>query len=102
MNHSPGTLIVASSWTRPPLYQAGSLGARCAMRPPVATGIASAKIPFGPSIAFMMSCIGRCHSAFDQSTSGCCGARSKYFDAFTRSSRDMFAGNIGRSWFCSP
>ena len=59
-----------SSCHRPPLYQAGSFGARWIIRPPVATGIASAKMPRGPSTFLMMSCTGRCQSAFDQSTGG--------------------------------
>ena len=43
-------------------------------------------MPRGPSTALMMSCTGRCHSAFDQSTGGRCCARSNDFDARIRSS----------------
>ena len=41
-----------------------------------------------------MSWTGRCHSAFDQSTGGCCCERSKDFDARIRSSCDVSRGNI--------
>src|SRR6266516_2515370 len=51
------------------------------MRPPVSTGIASAKMPRGASTAFRMSCTGRCQSASDQSTGGRCCARSNDFAA---------------------
>src|SRR5688572_30801611 len=69
---SPGMSIAWLSCHRPPLYQAGSFGARWIIRPPVATGIASAKMPRGTSTAFMTSCTGRCHSAVDQSIGGFC------------------------------
>ena len=59
---------------------------RWIIAPPVSTGIASAKMPRGPSTFLMMSCVGRCHSAFDQSTGGRCCARSNDFDARIRSS----------------
>ena len=94
--------MVMSSWNRPPLYQAGSLGVRSIMAPPVATGILSAKMPRGPFTARRMSRSGRCHSAFDQSTGGIRGARSKSRDASIRSSCDVSRGNMGRTWFCSP
>ena len=68
-------------------YQAGSFGVRCdhlaAGRRPASR---SAKMPCGPSTFLMMSCTGRCHSAFDQSTGGRCCARSNDFDARIRSS----------------
>jgi hypothetical protein len=102
MNHKPGMSIFASSWTRPPLYQAGSFGARSTMRPPVGTGIRSAKMPRGPSAAFRMSCTGRCHSAFDHSIGGMRGARSNSFEACTRSACGVSGGKVGRTWFCSP
>ena len=38
------------------------------MRPPVVPGIASAKIPWGASTAFRMSCTGRCQSALSHWT----------------------------------
>ncbi len=41
-------------------------------------------MPRGPSTFLMMSCTGRCHSAFDQSTGGRCCARSNDFDARIR------------------
>ena len=44
---------------RPPRYHAGSFGARWIIAPPVSTGIASAKMPCGPSTLLMMSCIGQ-------------------------------------------
>src|SRR5262252_2463922 len=97
MNQKPGTLIFMLSWNRPPLYQAGSLGARLIIAPPVETGISSAKIPFGPSTAFRMSISGRCRSACDQSTGGGCWARSKDFEARIRSSCEASGGNIGRT-----
>ena len=102
MNQNPGTLIVLSSCQSPPRYQAGSFGVRLIIAPPVATSMRSAKIPCGPSTALMMSISGRCQSAFDQSTGGNCCARSNDFDARIKSSWDVFGGNIGRAWFCSP
>src|SRR5678816_4677087 len=69
MNHRPGMLIGMLSCHSPPRYQAGSLGARLIIAPPVATGIESAKMPRGPSTALMMSCSGRCQNAFAQSLS---------------------------------
>src|SRR5678815_1795127 len=102
MYQSPGMLMGMSSCHSPPLYQAGSFGARWFIPPPVAAGISSAKIPCGPSTAFMMSCSGRCQSAVDQSIGGSCCARSKAFDARIRSACDVPGGNIGRTWFCSP
>src|SRR5690242_11166679 len=45
MNQNPGTLIFMVSCQRPPLYHAGSLGARVIMAPPVSTGMGSAKMP---------------------------------------------------------
>src|ERR1035437_6930868 len=77
MNQKPGTLIFISSCHKPPRYHAGSLGARLIMAPPVETSARSAKMPAGPPTDFMMSATGRCVSAFDQSTGGICGARSK-------------------------
>src|SRR5207248_8211354 len=70
--------------------------------PPVSTGILSAKIPGGPSTALMISFSGRCRRACDQSTGGNCCDRSKDFDARIKSSCEVFGGNIGRTWFCSP
>src|SRR3989442_3489575 len=70
MNQRPGTFSGMLSCQSPPLYHAGSFGSRWIIRPPVATGMASAKIPRGPSTFFKMSCTGRCQSAFDQSTGG--------------------------------
>src|SRR5512133_1625761 len=43
VNHSPGILMGMLSCHSPPLYHAGSLGARFIIAPPVGTGIASAK-----------------------------------------------------------
>src|SRR5215471_2768192 len=102
INQKPGTLMFMLSCHKPPLYQAGSLGARLIIAPPVATGISSAKIPFGPSTAFRMSISGKCRSACDQSTGGACCARSKDLDARIKSSCEVPAGKIGRTWFCSP
>src|SRR5213594_4570117 len=102
MNQRPGTFSGMLSCQSPPLYHAGSFGSRWIIRPPVATGMASAKIPRGPSTLFMMSCTGRCQSAFDQSTGGSCCARSNDFDARIRSACGVLGGNIGRTWFCSP
>src|SRR5260370_19698953 len=102
MNQNPGTLMGMLSCHSPPRYHAGSLGARLIMAPPVETSMRSAKIPCGPSTAFMMSCSGRCCSALDQSTRGSCCARSNDFETRIKSSCDRFAGNIGRTWFCSP
>src|SRR5215510_6167957 len=95
MNQNPGMLIFMLSCHNPPLYQAGSFGARSIIAPPVSTGILSAKIPRGPSTDFMMSFTGRYRSAFDQSTGGDCCARSKDFDARIRSSCDAFGGKVG-------
>jgi len=71
MNHRPGTLIrhVVVGRGRP-CTRRDSFGVRWIIRPPVSTGIASAKMPRGMSTAFSRSCTGRCHRAFDQSTSG--------------------------------
>ena len=102
MNQRPGTSSFMSSCQRPPLYQAGSFGARWTMRPPVVPGVGSAKIPCGASTAFRMSCTGRCQSAFSHWTGGSCCARSKAFEARIRSSCEVSFGNIGRTWFCSP
>ncbi len=102
MNQSPGMLMGMDSCHNPPLYQAGSLGARFIIAPPVGTGMESAKMPCGPSTALMRSIVGRCQNALAQSTGGCRSARSNDFDARMRSSCDAFRGNIGRTWFCSP
>ena len=102
MNHSPGTFSGMLSCHSPPLVQAGSLGVRRTIAPPVGTPILSAKMPFGPSAAFRMSCIGSVHSILSQSTGGICGARSNRREAATRSSRLVSIGNCGRIWFCSP
>src|SRR4030095_8104769 len=101
INQNPGMLIFMLSCHNPPLYQAGSLGARSIIAPPVATGMRSAKIPFGPFAAFMMSFTGRTRSAFDQSTGGDCCARSNDFAARIKSSCDVPGGNIGRHWVFS-
>src|ERR1035437_753110 len=100
MNQRPGTLMRMLSWKSPPRYHAGSFGARLIIAPPVATGMESAKIPFGPSTALMMSRSGSVQNAFDQSTGGLCSARSNDFERRTRSCCDVFGGNIGRTWFC--
>src|SRR5471030_3562781 len=63
MNQNPGTLMGWSSCHRPPRYQAGSLGARLIMAPPVPTSMRSAKTPRGPPTALMISISGRCCSA---------------------------------------
>src|SRR5262249_15278867 len=102
MNQNPGMLIFMLSCHSPPLYQAGSLGARVIMAPPVSTGMGSAKIPCGPSTALMMSFSGKCASALDQSTGGNCCARSNDFDTRITSSCDVVGGSMGRTWFCSP
>src|SRR5688500_18960404 len=95
MNQNPGILIFMLSWNKPPLYHAGSFGVRWIICPPVSTGILSAKIPRGPSIATKMSFTGKCRNAFDQSTVVDCGAWSNHFEARIRSSCEVFAGNIG-------
>src|SRR5215470_17900558 len=102
MNQKPGTLTFMLSFHKPPLYHAGSLGARSIIAPPVSTGMGSAKIPCGPSTAFKMSFSGRCARAFDQSTGGICCARSNDFETRIRSSCEVPGGNAGRTWFCSP
>ena len=102
MNHRPGRFSGIVSCQRPPLYQAGSLGVRCIIAPPLSTGIRSAKIPRGPCTFFRMSCDGSVHSALLQSTGGMRGARSKSREAATRSACGVSRGNIGRTWFCSP
>src|SRR6266496_1637523 len=102
INQNPGMLIFMLSCHNPPLYQAGSFGARSIIAPPVATGMRSAKMPVGPPTAFIMSFTGRWRRAFDQSTGGNCWARSNDFDARINSSWDASGGNIGRTWFCSP
>ena len=102
MNQSPGMLIGMVSCQRPPLYHAGSLGARFIIAPPVGTGIESAKMPCGPSTALMMSMVGSFQNAFAQSTGGRRCARSYDFDARINSSCVVPRGNIGRTWFCSP
>src|SRR5215831_451676 len=97
INQNPGTLMFMLSCQRPPLSQAASLGARLIIAPPVATGIASAKIPFGPSTAFKMSISGKWRKAWDQSTGGGCCARSNDLDARIKSAWEALAGNIGRT-----
>src|ERR1035437_8399495 len=91
-----GTLMGCSSCHKPPLYQAGSLGVRLIIAPPVSTGILSAKLPCGPSTALIISITGRCCSALDQSMGGNCCARSNAFEARIKSSCEVFGGNIGR------
>src|SRR5258705_11348487 len=103
MNQKPGRLMgIVSDCQMPPLRHARSLGARSIMAPPVVLGILSAKIPLGPSTAEMMSFSGRCSKALAQSMGGICGARSNIFDALMRSACEVFLGNMGRTWFCSP
>src|SRR5215472_3641436 len=97
MNQNPGTLIFILSFHSPPLYQAGSLGVRRIIAPPVSTGMGSAKIPWGPSTAFRMSISGRWVRALDQSTGGNCCARSKDLDTRINSSCDVPGGNMGRT-----
>jgi hypothetical protein len=94
--------IRMSSWYRPPRYQAGSFGVRLIIAPPVATGIESAKMPRGPSSAERRFCTGSVQKAFAQSTGGRRCAKSNDFDARISCSCVAFAGNIGRTWFCSP
>src|SRR5690349_9400768 len=97
MNHNPGMLIRMLSWNRPPRYHAGSFGARLIIAPPVATGIESAKIPFGPFTSLMMFSSGSVQNAFDQSTGGRCCARSNDIDSRTRSAWVALFGNVGRT-----
>src|SRR5690606_9654138 len=80
INQKPGMLIFILSCHSPPLYQAGSFGVRLIIAPPVGTGISSAKMPRGPSIALKISLTGRCRRACDQSTARDCWARSNHFD----------------------
>src|SRR5262245_50013099 len=69
MNQRPGTLIFILSWNNPPLYHAGSFGARWIIAPRVAIpGMESEKIPFGPSTFLMRSFSGRYQKFFAQST----------------------------------
>ena len=86
----------------PPLYHAGSLGARCIIAPPVGTGIESAKMPLGPPAALISSMVGRCQNALAQSTGGACSARSNSLDASMSCCCVVPRGNSGRTWFCSP
>src|SRR5688572_17279664 len=97
MNQKPGILIFMLSWNRPPLYHAGSFGVRLIIAPPVGTGISSAKMPRGPSIALKISFTGKCLNAFDQSTGVDCCARSNHFDARTSSSCVVFGEKTGRT-----
>src|SRR5207247_10305640 len=96
MNQNPGTLIFMLSCHKPPLYQAGSFGARSIIAPPVSAGTFSAKIPCGPSTALMISFSGRCLNACDQSTGGNCCDRSTDFDTRTPSSCAVVCGTLGR------
>src|ERR1039457_5253909 len=97
MNQTPGVQMYIPPCHTPPRYQAGSLGARLIMAPPVETSARSANMPTGPPTLFMMSASGRCASAFAQSTGGIPGARSNSFDAWINSACDAPAGNIGRT-----
>ena len=102
MNQSPGMLIGMSSCHSPPRRHAGSPGVRRIIAPPLATGIESAKMPCGPPTASRMFITGSVQNALLQSTGGRCCARSNDFDTRISSSCVVFAGNIGRTWFCSP
>src|ERR1700728_2947355 len=93
MNQKPGTLMgMVSDCQMPPLRQAGSLGVRSIMAPPVVLGILSEKMPRGPSTAEMMSFSGRCSKALAQSMGGSCGARSKSLEALMRSACEVSLG----------
>src|SRR5580698_9753392 len=98
MNQKPGTLMgIVSDCQMPPLRHAGSLGVRSIMAPPVVLRILSEKMPFGPSIAEMMSSSGRCSKALAQSAGGIAGARSNIFEALMRSFCEVSFGNVGRT-----
>src|SRR5215475_13859790 len=59
-------------------------------------------MPLGPSTAAIKSFSGRCSNALAQSTGGICGAKSNIFEALIKSACEVFGGNMGRTWFCSP
>src|SRR5579864_4322781 len=95
MNQRPGLLMAMLSFHRPPVYHAGSLGARAIMSPPVSTGIFVSKMPGGPPMELMMLSSGRCQSCADQSIGGICGAKSNILRASVMSACDVLAASSG-------
>ena len=91
-----------SSCQSPPLYQAGSLGARWIIAPPVGTGMGSAKMPVRAVDRLQDVLHGQVAQRLVPVHRGQLLGEVEGLRGADRSSWGVSRGNIGRTWFCSP